>query len=51
VSGVPEDYTYDSVYRLDTVRRSGTLVEDFGYDEVGNRKGTLALPDPQRLDL
>ena len=46
VNGVAEDYSYDPLHRLDTTHRGGSLVEDFGYDPVGNRKGTLANPDP-----
>jgi len=46
MNGVTEDYGYDSLYRLDTVRRGATLTEDYGYDQVGNRKSTLARPDP-----
>jgi RHS repeat-associated protein len=30
-------YTYDAMSRLDTVRRNGSLVEDYGYDAQGRR--------------
>lgn len=43
---VDETYTYDDVYQLDTVSRNSNLVEDLGFDLVGNRNSTLALPDP-----
>jgi len=39
-----EIYTYDPIYRLDTVTRDFVLTEDYSYDAVGNRLSSLIHP-------
>jgi RHS repeat-associated protein len=46
VLDMPEGYDLDALHRLETVTRNGPIVERFSYDSVGNRKSTLASPNP-----
>ena len=39
-----DSYGYDSLYRLTSVTRSGTLTEQYTYDSVGNRLSALGDP-------